>query len=170
MTLQWLNQSEEILFGRHIAPEVNALLQQAVHASSFDDELAEQKLWQAQQTYPEQLEIYIALYKFYFYRGRLQEAHQVVRQALIAAAQAGGFPGDWNALRVDSSDWSETESPQRVYLYSLKALSFILLRLGSVDESYRILEKLYEIDPYDQTGATVIRELAKGLMDEERVQ
>lgn len=167
MALQWLNEGEQILFGRHISPEVNALLQQAVHASSFDDQLAEQRLWQAQQMHPEQLEVYIAIYKFYFYRKRLAEAHQTVRQALQAAAEAGNFPADWRQLSADTTDWAGTESPQRVYLYSLKALSFILLRIGGVDESYAILEKLYEIDPQDHTGASVIRELARGIMDGE---
>lgn len=167
MTMQWLNQSEQILFGRNIPPEIDILLQQAVYASSFDDSLAEKKLWEAQQLNPSQLEVYIAIYKFYFYRGRLKEAMQTVRQALDAAAKVGGFNPDWRKLRQDSTDWSAPESPQRVYLYSLKALGFILLRLGSVDESYQILEKLYQIDPYDQTGASVIRELAKGVMQEE---
>jgi hypothetical protein len=68
---------------------------------------------------------------------------------------------------VDSCDWNDAESPQRVYLYSLKALSSILLRLGSVDESYRILQKLYDIDPQDQTGSSVIHELARRVKGEE---
>lgn len=167
MSLQWLNQSEQILFGQNIAPEVDAILQQAVYASSFDDELAEKKLWQAQQMYPEQLEVYVAIYKFYIHHARLQEALQTLRQAIHAAAKACGLPANWQEVSVSSCDWNDDESPQRVYLYSLKALSSVLLRLGSVDESYQILQKLYEIDPQDQTGSSVIHELARRIRDEE---
>lgn len=156
MTVPWLNESEQILFGLHIAPEIKALLQQALYASSFDDKRAEQRLWHAQQMHPRQLEIYIVIYKFYLHRGRLAEAHQTLRQAMAAAAEAGGFPADWMVLHANTTEWRGAEIPQRVYLYSLKALGFILLRMGGVDESYRILEKCYEIDPGDQPGAGAV--------------
>lgn len=167
MSLQWLNQSEQILFGRHIAPEVETLLQHAAYTSSIDETLAETKLWHAQQMHPEQLEVYIVIYKYYFYHSRLQEALQTLRQAIHAAAEVGGFPADWHEVKADSCNWGNNESPQKVYLYSLKALSFILLRLGSADMSYQILQKLYEIDPLVQTGSMVMRELGHEIRDEE---
>ena len=53
------------------------------------------------------------------------------------------------------------ESPQRVYLYTLKALSFIYLRLEMLELSTSILNKLEVLDPMDVVGWSVIRDVAK---------
>jgi hypothetical protein len=168
VTLPWFNESEHILFGRDISAEINTLLQHAAHASSFDEKRAEQRLWRVQQMHPRQLVVYIVIYKFYLFRGRLAEAHQTLRQAMVMAAEEGGFAADWTALHADATAWHSPDGPQRVYLYCLKALSVILQRMGGVDESYRIVKKLYEIDPGDQTGASVMRMLARDVMQEEK--
>lgn len=161
---QLLFPKEQVLFAPNIAPEVNALLQSAVHA--YDDtERAESLLWQAHELDPDQLEVYIALYKFYFYKYRLDEAQQVTEQALAHAARLGGFPADWQALTPDSANWSVFDGPERIYLYSLKALGFIRLRRMDFEGGEAILNKLTELDPQDCVGGSVLLELAAGLSE-----
>jgi len=135
------------------------LLRDAVEARHHPNR-AEAILWSAQAMYPKCLPIYFALYKFYFHRGRLDAAEQATRLALDAAAAAGGFNPDWHGVTPATADWDETLAPQHFYLFSLKALAFIRLRLGDRRECLAILQKLAEIDPGGSVGATVIRDLA----------
>ncbi|MBU2823318.1 hypothetical protein HF283_04210, partial [Acidithiobacillus ferrooxidans] len=54
-------------------------------------------------------------------------------------------------------------SPAHFYLFTLKALSFILLRRKQLDKCREILEKIGELDPHDLVGASVVRAYADGL-------
>ncbi len=153
---------ESVIFARDIDPEVNARLQQAV-ACAQDFERARDLMLEAMRIDQDQLAVHIALYKFYFYRGYLAESEEVVRDALQRAARQAGIATDWRELDPASCDWRQPESPQRVYLYSLKALSFIRLRREDAIQARTILGKLAELDPDDLVGASVIAALADSL-------
>lgn len=163
-----LFSDEGIVFGQQIDPEVNVYLQQAVHAHSIPDlPKAEMLLWQAQHLKPEQLEVYIALYKFYFYKNRLSEAEEVALLGLKMAAQVGGFSADWTQLTRGSASWECAQGAERIYLYTLKALGFIRLRRLEFIAGQQVLEKLSELDPLDQVGGSVIREIATAMQEVE---
>jgi len=153
---------ERVRFGRDIPVAVNALLQQAA-ASAGDFAASESALLQARAMAPQQLEVFIALYKLYFYRGFTDMAEQVVQEALHSAAQAGGFAPDWRSLGAGSADWLASEGPARVYLYSLKALCFIRLRQNDSHGAAQLFAALRRLDPDDQVGAGVLKDLADGL-------
>ena len=155
---------DRVLFGVNVPSEVNAFLQRAV-AAYEDTPLAESLLWQAQQLDPTQLDVYVALYKFYFYKNRIREAEEVVLQSLRQSAEQGGFSADWNELTPSSTDWYSIANPQRLHLYALKALSFIRLRQDDVSGADSILEKLRELDPTDQVGGSVLQELAAAMRE-----
>jgi tetratricopeptide (TPR) repeat protein len=168
MSIQQLFPDEGILFGSDIDPEVNTYLQQAVHAHAISNlPQAEKLLWQAQHLKPEQLEVYIALYKFYFYKNRLSEAEQVALLGLNMAAHVGGFSADWMQLTRDSASWDRAQGAERIYLYTLKALGFIRLRRLEFAAGQQVLEKLSELDPFDQVGGSVIREIATAMQEVE---
>lgn len=153
--------SSRPLFGGEASPDVASLLERAMH-SYADTQLAETLLWQAQRMDPDALPVYFSLYKFYFYKGNLEQAELAARMALLAAAMRGGFNADWRALQADTADWLDYAAPSHFYLFSLKALAFILLRRGDVAESSAILAKLAELDPGDSVGASVIRSILEG--------
>lgn len=157
---------ERVMFGVNIPDHINACLQQAV-AAYDTPELAERLLWQAQQMDPNQLEVYVALYKFYFYKNWIEEAQGAVFVALKKSAELGNFNADWNRLTPESTNWFSHEPPQRLYLYALKALSFIRLRQSDVDGADNILRKLQELDPTDQVGGSVLQQLAQAMRDDE---
>jgi tetratricopeptide (TPR) repeat protein len=154
-------EQSDALFGSDAAPAVKSLLMQAA-AVQHDVNRAEALLWTAQALDPNCLATCFSLYKFYFYKGRLADAESAARLALRTAARRGGFEADWTLLQADSTDWSDSLGPAHFYLFSLKALAFIRLRMGFPTEATAILEKLAEIDPRDQVGAGVIREVAAG--------
>ena len=161
-----LFHDDRVLFAVDMPPSINALMQQAV-AAYDDTQRAESLLWQAQKLGPEQLAIYVALYKFYFYKNFLRQAENVVHMALSQAAELGGFESDWRQLTPASTDWSVGDSPQRYYLYSLKALAFIRLRLDDAEMGTAILHHLAELDPEDQVGSSVLLDLAVALVEDE---
>lgn len=79
------------------------------------------------------------------------------------AAAQGGFPADWWRLSVYDANWDSVDGAQHFYLFTLKALAFIRLRLGKCEESLALLDKLKELDPKDSVGSSVIRDLANEL-------
>lgn len=157
---------DRVMFGVNIPSHINAFLQKAV-AAYDDSDTAESLLWQAQKLDPNQLEVYVALYKFYFYKNRIDEAEAIVLQALNQSAQLGKFDADWNNLTATSTDWYSIENPPRLYLYALKALSFIRLRQSNVQGAECILEKLRELDPTDQVGGSVLQQMATAMKDDD---
>lgn len=148
-----------VRFGGTVSPDVELRLSMA--AAAHDDAMtAEALLLDAQAIDPACLPVYYALYKFYFYKSRLAKAEHITLQALATAARQADFPAEWQLLTPRSADWTATGEPQHFYLFSLKALAFIRLRLGRAGEARAILAKLAELDPLDTIGASVIRALA----------
>lgn len=141
----WLNQDEQRLFGQQLPSEVTERLQQASGTSNFDPKGAEKQLWNTLHMFPHDLAIYIVIYKYYLHQVRLAEAHQTLRQAMLAAAEAGGFPADWGVLSPLSTDWHSTKLPQRLYLHCLTELGIVLQRMGNNRDYYRVVEKSYEL-------------------------
>lgn len=157
--------SERVGFGAAELPPIVANLLGEAATAYAQPNRAEAILWSAQAMYPECLPVYFALYKFYFYKGRLHDAERATRLGLARSARQAGFDSDWHCLTALTIDWTDTRGPQHFYLFSLKALAFICLRLGRRPESHAILSKLAQIDPSDSVGASVIRDLAAGSQD-----
>lgn len=156
-----LCNEDGVLFGLNLAPDLNALLQQA--ARSYDNPpQAEALLKQAYELDNQQLEVYLALYKFYAYQNRMNEAEAIVYEGLALAACQGHFSEHWQTLNYRATDWSNPSGAKRFYLYSLKALAFIYLRQDKRDNAVQVLAKLQELDPNDEVGGSVVANLATG--------
>jgi hypothetical protein len=153
---------ERVCFGRSIPAEVDALLQQAA-ANVHDFSRSERALLAARQRAPAQLEVFVGLYKLYFYRGFFGQAEQAARAALQTAAASGRFDADWRRLTRSGADRQACEGPARLYLYSLKALSFIRLRRNDSQGAGELFAALARLDPDDQVGADVLRDLVGAL-------
>ena len=153
------NSAEPIaLFGGEASPVITQLLQEAA-AAYQQTSRAEAILWSAQAIDPACLPVYFALYKFYFYKFRLADAEKAALMGLKTAAHQGGFSAEWSHLSPSTANWNSTEGVQHFYLFTLKALAFICLRLGKCEESLALLNKLKELDPKDTVGSSVIRDL-----------
>jgi len=139
-------------------PRIEAMLRLAAE-NYGDTKTAEFMLWTALKADPECLGSHFSLYKFYFYKRMLPQAEEVVLLGLSTAAEKGGFNADWTRLDAQTIDWQRVDAPQHFYLFTLKALAFIRLRLGRAAASRAILDKLQELDPHDSVGASVIRDL-----------
>jgi len=154
------------MFSPNMPNEVNNLLQAAVAASSVDPSRAENLFLQAQSLDSHCLQTYFALYKFYFFQKRLVDAERIVLAGLEEAAKQGGFPNDYRRLVQNRPEWNLYANDSTLfYLYTLKALAFIKLRLGFTTDAQLVLSHLQQLDPKDLSGASVIMDLAAGITE-----
>ncbi|MDD5579134.1 MAG: hypothetical protein PHY16_07650 [Methylobacter sp.] len=157
---------ERVMFSPNMPAEVNQLLQAAVAASSINQSKAENLFIQAQTLDSHCLQTYFALYKFYFYQKRLVDAERIVLAGLEEAAKQGGFPNDYRRLVENLHQWSLYANESALfYLYTLKALAFIKLRLGFTQDAQLVLSHIQQLDPKDLSGASVIMDLAAGVTE-----
>lgn len=126
-----------------------------------EPEKTEALLLQARQRWPDEADAHIALYKFYFVAARYLEAEATAWGALKKAAQLAGFTHQYRALSAFSADWLQRNGPERLYLFSMKALGVIRLRRGKVNAARKVLEKLAELDPTDEIGGGAFLDIAR---------
>lgn len=153
---------DDLSFNSELSVDVRLLLEEA-RRSCGDKEKTFALLEQAQSLAPDQLEVYYRRYKYLFYNKKLQEAETVARKGIAEAARQAEISSDYLSMTPDSADWNNAQGAVRFYLFTMKALSFILLRQERLDESEKILSKLAELDPDDLVGSSVIRQLAASL-------
>jgi len=121
------------------------------------DEIAESHLREARELAPDHAAVLIGLYRFYFYKGRLQDALWVARICLEKAARDNGLAADWRQVRSADADFGSYGAMlPRFYLFTLKAYAYLHMRLGDVSEGRAAVTKLLELDPSDKLGAKVL--------------
>jgi hypothetical protein len=95
----------------------------------------------------------IALYRFHFYGHRLAEARAVGEDALAVARFAlGAHFGD----EPPSADATRFDASVRFYLFALKGLAYLNMRLGDMAEAHLMLGELRRLDPQDHVGAALL--------------
>lgn len=156
--------SEHLQLSADVPVPVRQIVQRAI-ASYEDKPLAEQLFKQALQLAPDEMEIYVAFYKFYFYQKYLPEAEQIAQQTLHKISEMTGLPEDWRRLKSEFVHWANPDSPIRYFLYTMKALGFIALRQEKLILAHEILDKLTELDPDDRVGGSVVKSLASQLSE-----
>lgn len=138
--------------GGGLSPQVEALITQAGLLRHLPLE-ALPLLAQARVAAPRHPAPLIALYRFYFYGHQLAEARAVAEDALAIARTALGPnfgdepPGD-EAARYDAA--------VRFYLFTLKGLAYLNMRLGVLDEAHLMLDELRRLDPNDHVGGALL--------------
>lgn len=160
MSLQ-TNDEQEPLFGGEAPPAIRVLLARAKQAGGAE---AVELLCSARTAQPDCLPVYYLLYKLHARQGELDLAEQVARAALAEAGRQAGLPGDVRTLapeRPMHADFAAT-GPARFWLFTLKALAFINLRLHRRDDAEKILSVLAAHDPSHSVGGAVTEALLRG--------
>ena len=129
----------------------------------YGDGEAEQPLNEALRLAPESLNVLVAVYRFYYYQHRLEDALNIAGLALAVTAHRLGIPGDWNLLTIQQIGEVGTVAMPlvRFHLLSLKAWAYLQLRLGRPAEAKAILTKLLELDTHNRLGAKQLLEVAE---------
>jgi hypothetical protein len=138
--------------GGGLSPQVNALITQAGELRHLPQQ-ALPLLEQARAAAPRHPAPLIALYRFYFYGYQLAEARSVGEDALAIARTAlgpnfGDLPPEDEATRCDAA--------VRFYLFTLKGLAYLNMRLGDMFEARVMLTALRHLDPQDHVGGALL--------------
>lgn len=140
------------VIGGALAPEVEALITRAGLLRDRPDE-ALPLLERARDLAPQHPVPVIALYRFHFYGHALESARACGEDALAIARTAlgpafGDTPPSDEAVRGDAA--------VRFYLFTLKGLAYLSLRLEDRDEARLLLGELRRLDPKDHLGGGLL--------------
>jgi len=152
-------EAQGLYFEQPDVAGVEALI--ATASENYASGNAELSLLQAYFLAPESLNVLIALNRFYYYQHRLEEALAATTKALAVIGPGISFPEDWRDLHAGYiADAPAALLTQiRMYLFTLKAIGFLNMRLENLDLSQAIFEKLVELDSKDRIGAQGLLEL-----------
>jgi hypothetical protein len=153
-----MNAPQLVDFGV-VPPEIDRLLQAGVLAYRTDRAAADGLFRRALETAPDELPVYLCLYKIHAYQNHFEEALAIASAGLQAAARQAGWSEDFRRWAPPPPP---VEGPARFALYTLKALAFIRLRMGDGAAALEILQHLAALDPRASVGWNVIADLARG--------
>jgi tetratricopeptide (TPR) repeat protein len=158
---------ESLYFDEPIDPEVEKLLQQA--GEEYGTPEAEEKLLKAKAMAPEHPLVLVALYRYFYYRHRLDESLEVANEALRITGQRLGLPVDWRELNKTHIAEGAKQSMTRVrfYLFALKGAGFLEMRLGRHQAALERLELLAMLDEKDRLGVNPLIEVAREALEGE---
>lgn len=146
-------EAKDLYFQQEDSQEVQDLIKLA--AEQYGNGGAELPLLKAYLQAPESLNVLVALNRFYYYQHRLADALLISEQALSVIRADIGFPKDWQQLEAfHLSDIEKDKLTQvRLYLFTLKSIGFLNMRLENLRLSRRIFKKLVALDDKNRIGA-----------------
>jgi hypothetical protein len=161
--------SEAMYFDEPLPPPVLALIDEAAQRyrtqrggavdSGLDgpddaDDGAELCLLQAYFLAPERLAVLVALYRFFYYRHRYEDALLVADRAIAAACRQLGLSEDWRQLDAEVLKRAAGQSMTmtRFLLLALKGAAWLLLRQEQPEPALERLAPLIAFDSKDQLG------------------
>lgn len=148
----------------HATPEaLRVLLDQAL--ASTDPKVTFERLSHARKTWPDETDVHIAMYKFLFVQSHYRLAEKAVLQALFRATRQLGISRCYWTWQTDTTNWQSRQGPERLALFSLKALGVIRLRSQKVAAATRVLNHLAYLDPHNEIGGEAFREIAQSLAE-----
>ena len=149
-------ETDALYFDTPLSSELERLLLQASSAYGTPD--AELYLLRAFLRAPENLSVLVALYRYYFFQHRLEEAANIAERAMSAAGASLGFPQEWRRLnyRYLAQAVARSIGLVRFYLLALKAAACVGLRLGRLETAREMLAKVRELDHADRLGVAAL--------------
>lgn len=143
----------QLYFDEPLPADAERLLAEA--AAAYSNGHAELPLLRAYRVAPRSLSVLVALYRYYYYQHRLEEALQVADQTWRTAGEGIGFPDEWRQLRPAHLAGAVLRSMGQVRfcLTALKAGGYLCLRLGRVAEGRERLSRVRGLDEKDRLGA-----------------
>lgn len=151
--------AQDLYFEQEDSQEVQDLIKFA--AELYGTGEAELPLLKAYLRAPESLNVLVALNRFYYYQHRLAEALLISEKALMLIRRGIDFPEDWQQLDLKHISEAPKDLLTRIrfYLFTLKSIGFLNMRMENLKLSKRIFEKLVALDDKDRIGAKGLLEL-----------
>ncbi len=105
---------------------------------------------------PDDLQVHLAAYRMCFYAHRYEPAAGHAETLLLIAARRLNIATDWRSVAPEDADFEAHRFAPGLYLQSLIAWGYCLLRLGDTVDGEARLRQALRLDPRDRFGATVL--------------
>jgi hypothetical protein len=105
---------------------------------------------------PDDVEVRLGAYRFYFYNHRMAEALPHAEFIIAYAARRLNIAVDWRAVRPGDAPFEDLEAVPGLYLQALAAWGYCKVRIGALEEGCAALSKVAALDPRDRFGARLI--------------
>jgi hypothetical protein len=152
-------EGQDLYFDKPQPPEIDALILRS--SELYAEGGGEPPLLEASVLAPESLTVLVALYRFYYYQHRLEDAFEISLRVLAITGRDLGFPSDWQDLQPGHVEQAITQSMTlvRFHLLCLKAAAFVQLRLGRHASGKAMLQRLIALDSNNRLGAQQLLEV-----------
>ena len=151
---------DEWLSRRYYGGDLPAEAERQLHLAGrhyCDDALAEAHLAKAAEAAPGHRAVDLGHYKYFLYKARLPQALACAYRMLEhASAGLGLNHSDWRQVTRGHADFDSLDPAPRFFLFTVKALGYLHVRLGRHFEGRVILEKVLELDTADRIGVRPI--------------
>ena len=160
-------QTDGLYFDEPLKGESKRCLDLA--AESYGKRLAEESLMRAYFLEPEHPMVLVALYRYFYYQHRLEDALLVAERVLQVFAKRLGLPENWRELTEVGvgSGVMVSMTLIRFYLLALKGAGCLELRLGEYESALARLQKVVELDSNDRLGAHGVLEMACDVLNKQ---
>lgn len=154
-------EGQDMYFNEPLPDKVAGLIDRA--AELYAEGEAEKPLLRAFFLAPENLMVHVALYRFYYYQHRYQDALFIAGKAMAVAGNELNLPQDWRDLERGHLGVASMQSMGmlRFYLLALKGAGYLNLRLGNIETAIGILSKLVALDEKNRLGCEMLLEIAR---------
>lgn len=134
----------------------------AESAELYGHEKAELCLLKAFFIAPRNLTVLVAMYRYYYYQHKYEEAIQAAQHAMEVSGSKLNLPEDWHDLKLSHLGEAAVISmgQLRFYLMALKGSGYLYLRSGNFDKGADVLSKVVEVDPQDRLRAAFLFDIA----------
>ncbi len=163
---------EELYFDEPLNAEVKLCLDRA--SEHYGADQAEKFLMRAYMLAPEHPVVLVALYRYFYYQHRLEDALLIAERVLHIFARRLELPENWREL--DEARLGNgvliSMTLVRFYMLALKGAGYLQLRLGEYETALERLEKVVELDTRDRLNVQALIEVAREALqnnDDDRV-
>jgi len=146
-------EAQTLYFDEPMMPAVELLLRSASEA--YAEGRAEPLLLRASALEPGNLTVLVALYRFYYFQHRYEEAIDIAEHVMAVVAPSIDFPEGWQRITTANlaNGLLHSFTLVRFYLAALKGAGYLHLRCGELETGVRMLNKVIELDSQDRLGA-----------------
>lgn len=105
---------------------------------------------------PEDADVRLAAYRFYFYSHDYAAAFPQAEAVLVHAARRLNIATDWRAVAPADADFTAHDFAPGLYLQALIALGYCAARSGRLELAREVLGRAALLDPTDRFGGAFL--------------
>jgi tetratricopeptide (TPR) repeat protein len=153
-------EGQDMYFDLPMPEEVETLISEAAECYSTGG--AEPKLLRAYVLAPRNLTLLVAMYRFYYYQHRWNDALYIADQAMLVSGEMLEMTTHWRLLTPAHLGTPAMRSMGllRFYFLALKGAGYLCLRMEDREGAVERLQKVVELDPQDRLGANMLLNMA----------